>query len=141
MNFSSLSMLNAIGCLFLAGVIFTQWGKEGRDVDAMAQLRTELAAAKDLAETAKRHSDNLERDIAVLKQSFEATRLAAVKAQKNSASAVVESQLATATEQVEIWKDSLAERDSRIQELENDLIGTRRRLDEAIVRIKQAETR
>lgn len=141
MNFNSLRMLNAIGCLFLAGVIFTQWAKENRDVDTMTQLRSELAAAKDLAQTEKRHSDNLERDIDVLKQSFEATRLAAAKAQKNSAAAVMESQLATATEQVESWKTSLADRDSRIHELENDLIATRRRLDEAIVRIKQPETR
>ncbi|GAA5131951.1 hypothetical protein JIN84_07465 [Luteolibacter yonseiensis] len=141
MNFSSLPMLNAIGCLFLAGVVFTQWAKESRDADAATQLRSELAAAQDSAKTEKRHSDTLERDIAVLKQSFEATRLAAAKAQKSSAATVMESQLATATEQVETWKNSLADRDSRIRELENDLIATRRRLDEAIVRIKQAEVR
>lgn len=141
MNFASLRMLNAIGCLFLAGVIFAQWAKESRASDEMARLRSELAAAKELVETENRHSSNLQRDIDVLKQSFEATRLAAAKAQKSSAAAVLESQLATATEQVETWKNSLADRDSRIHELENDLISTRRRLDEAIVRIKQAEAR
>jgi len=141
MNFTSLRMINAIGCLFLAGIIFTQWANESRTMDEMTLLRSELAATKDLAETEKRHSSNLQRDIDVLKQSFEATRLAAAKAQKSSAAALLESQLATATEQVETWKNSLADRDSRIQELENDLISTRRRLDEAIVRIKQAEAR
>ncbi len=141
MNPRSLPMINAVGCLVLAAVVFTQWGKESRADDAMDKLRVELAAASDLAETEARRSADLERDIAVLKQSFEATRLAAVTAQKQNGTAAMESQLATARKQVETWKTSLALRESRIHELEAELVTVRRRLDEAVVRLKQAGAR
>ncbi len=134
-------MLNAIGCLVLAAVVFTQWGKETRTDDAITQLRVEIAAAKHLAETETQRAADLERDIAVLKQAFEATRLAAVVAQKNTGTSDLQGQLDKAREQIETWKTSIATRDARIHVLESDLTATRRRLDEAIVRLKQAGAR
>lgn len=134
-------MINAIGCLILAAVVFTQWGAESRTADAMAKLRVEIATARNLAETESRRATDLERDIAVLKQSFEATRLAAAAEQKRGSAAAMRSQLDAARVQVETWKGEMASRDSRIHELEGDLTTTRRRLDEAIVKLKQAAAR
>lgn len=141
MNPRSLPMINALGCLVLAAVVFSQWGKESRADAATSHLRSELAAAGVHAETDAKRIADLERDIAVLKQSFEATRLAAAVAQKRSGPAGTEGELTAAREQVETWKSSLADRDSRISELEAELVTTRRRLDEAVVRLKQAGAR
>lgn len=134
-------MLNAIGCLILAAVVFTQWNKESRAEDTMTQLRVEVAAAKQLADSETKRAADLERDIAVLKQSFEATRLAAVAAQKSTGTSGIQGQLDEARGQIETWKTSIATRDARIQDLESDLTATRRRLDEAIVKLKQAGAR
>ena len=134
-------MLNAIGCLILAAVVFTQWAKESRTDDAMTQLRLEIADATHLAETETKRAADLERDIAVLKQSFEATRLAAVAGQKTTGVSNLQDQLDEARGQIESWKTSIAARDARIHELESDLTATRRRLDEAIVKLKQAGAR
>lgn len=134
-------MLNAIGCLILATVVFTQWGKESRTDDAMTRLRLELADARHLAETETKRAADLERDIAVLKQSFEATRLAAVAAQKSIGVSNISNQLDDARGQIESWKTAMATRDARIHELESDLTATRRRLDEAIAKLKQAGAR
>ncbi len=134
-------MLNAIGCLILAAVVFTQWAKESRTDDAMTQLRLEIADARHLAETETKRASDLERDIAVLKQSFEATRLAAIASQKSSGVSNMQDQLDESRRQIESWKTAIATRDARILEMESDLIATRRRLDEAIVRLKQAGAR
>ena len=134
-------MLNAIGCLILAAVVFTQWAKESRTDDAMIQLRLEVADARHLAETETKRTSDLERDIAMLKQSFEATRLAAIASQKSSGVSNMQDQLEESRRQIESWKTAIATRDARIRELESDLTATRRRLDEAIVRLKQAGAR
>ncbi len=134
-------MLNAIGCLILAAVVFTQWGEETRTDDAMTLLRLQVAEARHLAETETQRATALERDIAVLKQSFEATRLAAVAAQKTSGVSNIQDELDEARTQIETWRSAIATRDARIHELESDLTATRRRLDEAIVKLKQAGAR
>ena len=134
-------MINAIGSLVLAAVVFTQWAKESQTADAMTKLRMEAATAREIAESEARRTADLQRDIDVLKQSFEATLRAAAEEQKRNGTTVMRGQLEDARGQVENWKDAVATRDNRIRELEADLITTRRRLDEAIVRIKQANAR
>jgi chromosome segregation ATPase len=141
MNPRSLPMINALGCLVLAAVVFSQWSKESRADAATSRLRSELATAGAHAEADSKRIADLERDISVLKQSFEATRLAAAVAQKQSGLAATQSQLTAAREQVETWKSSLADRDSHIRELETELVATRRRLDEAVIALKQAGAR
>jgi len=137
-------MPNAIDCLMLAAVVFTQWGKETRVDAAMSKLRVEAAVSRNLAESETKRATNLERDIAVLKQSLEATQQAALKAtdalgQRDETG--IRAELAAAREQVEKWKGSISERDARIREMESNLAATRRRLDEAIVKLKQAGAR
>jgi multidrug resistance efflux pump len=140
-------MINAIGCLVLAAVVFTQWGKESRVDAEMTKLRVDLATAKSTADrqatrAAKRvaSNDSLSTAIAVLKESFEATRLAAAAEQRANRAAVGES-VDHAHQQIESWKLSLVGRDARIRDLEADLALARNRLDEAIVRLKQFEAR
>ena len=137
-------MLNAIGCLVLAAVVFTQWGKETRVDAAMSKLRVDAAVSRSLAESETKRATNLERDIAVLKQSLEATQRAALDAADSPSQrddSASRNELAAARGQVDKWKASIAERDAHIRKMESDLTATRRRLDEAIVRLKQAGVR
>ncbi len=131
-------MLNAIGCLMLAAVVFSQWAKETRADAEAGKLRVEIAMAKEFAASENKRALDLERDITVLRESLEATRqLDAAKIAKSG----LRANLDDARRQNESWQEALAERDTRIQHLESDLTATRRRLDEAVVRLKQAGAR
>lgn len=134
-------MLNAIGCLVLAAVVFAQWGKESQADAAMSRLRVEAAVSRNLAESETKRAATLERDIVVLKQSLEATQRAALEAADSLGSldeAAIRDELAAARQQVTNWKAAVAERDTHFRQLNADLTATRRRLDEAIVKLKQA---
>ena len=146
MNPRSLPMINAIGCLVLAAVVFTQWTKESREQRVTAQLRAELAAANLLAETETHRATSLEDDITILKHSLESTQRAAIEAttaleEKESRVANSSEELAAAKDQIAKWEAAIAERDAKIRSLDADLISTRSRLDEAIVKLKQAGAR
>ena len=133
MNSRSLPMLNAIGCLVLAAVVFSQWAKETRADAEAGKLRVEIA--KDFAASENKRALDLERDIAVLRESLEATyQMDAAKIAKSG----LRESLADAHRQNESLKKSLADRDARIKQLEADLATTRRGLDEAVVRLRQA---
>ncbi len=135
MNSRSLPMLNAIGCLVLAAVVFSQWAKETRADAEAGKLRVEIAMAKDFAASENKRALDLERDIAVLRESLEATyQMDAAKIAKSG----LRESLADAHRQNESLKKSLADRDARIKQLEADLATTRRGLDEAVVRLRQA---
>ncbi len=139
-------MINAIGCLVLAAVVFTQWAKEGRADRAATQLRAELAGVKQHAETETRRATELEDDITILKQSLESTQRATIEATnaleaKEAHAAEFTNELAAAKDQIGKWEAAIAERDAKIRSLDADLISTRRRLDEAIVKLKQAGAR
>lgn len=128
-------MLNAIGCLVLAGVVFSQWAKESRADAETGKLRVEIAMAQDFAASENNRALNLERDIAVLRESLEATRQAdAAKVFKSG----LRASLDDAHRQNDSWKKALAGRDARVAELEAELAATRRRLDEAVARLRQA---
>ena len=131
-------MLNAIGCLVLAGVVFSQWAKETRADAEAAKLRVEIAMAKDFAASENKRALDLERDITVLRESLEATRQ--IDAAKVAKSGLRQS-LIDARRQNDSWQKALAERDARITQLEADLAATRRRLDEAVVRLRQSGSR
>ena len=97
------------------------------------------------AEEAKRRAA-LERDITVLKESIEATQQAAEAAarslaEKEQATTQLQTELSAAREQVTTWEGALKARDERIHALEENLAATRRRLDEAIAKLKAAGAR
>ncbi|MDP3850429.1 MAG: hypothetical protein Q8Q59_08005 [Luteolibacter sp.] len=146
MNSRVLPALNFIGCLALTGLVVIQWRKELASGGAIAGLKTELAAARsNAAEEAKRRV-SLERDIAVLKESIEATQKAAETSarefeEKEQLNSSLETELTAARGQVTAWEAALKQRDERILALNADLAKTRARLEEAITRLKGADAR
>lgn len=142
----ALAIINAIGCLLLTALVVVQWRSERVMNGALGRLSAELATVNEQAAEEAKQRAALERDIAVLKETIEATQQAA----ESSARALVEkdalatrsqTELAAAREQVTAWEAALKVRDERIRSLDTDLSATRKRLDEAIVNLKAAGAR
>lgn len=141
-----LVIINTIGCLLLTALVVVQWRGE-RELDVtVATLRTQLAAAADQAAEDAKHRAALERDIAVLKETIEATQVAAESstralAEKEALAERLQTELTAATEQVAAWETALKARDERILTLAAEIDATRKRLDEAIAKLKEAGAR
>jgi chromosome segregation ATPase len=143
MTARALPIVNAIGCLALAGLVVAQWRKESVIDKALAARSAELAVTNDRAAEERKRCTSLERDVAVLKEAIESTQQAAESAahslaEKDQTVVQLQTDLAAAGEQVAAWQSALKERDERISKLNADLAATRKRLDEAIARIKVA---
>jgi chromosome segregation ATPase len=146
MNSRVLPVLNLVGCLALTGLVVLQWRKERSMVGTFEGLKSELATARHQAAEDAKHRAALEGDIAVLKESIEATQKAAETsarnfAEKDQQATQLQTEIAAAREQVTAWEAALKQRDERIQTLDADLAKTRARLDEAITRLKEAGAR
>ena len=141
-----LPLLNAIGCLILTGVIVLQWRKERTLDEAVAQLGAGLHTAKGQAATEAKRAAALERDIAVLKESIEATQQAAeaasrLLAEKEARVSALETETASAREQLTLWQNAVTMRDQKLRDLVAELTATRRRLDEAAAKLNAAAVR
>jgi chromosome segregation ATPase len=141
-----LPILNTIGCLILSALILIQWQRERAAGASLAKLKTELAAAHDLAAAKTQRAADLARDIAVLKESIEATQKAAeasarLMEEKTTQTASLEVEISTAREQVKTWETAIAARDEKLLSLAAELTATRKRLDEAIAKLKEASIR
>lgn len=142
----TLSILNAIGCIVLTAVIVSHWNRERRLDQTITRLSTELGTATTRAEKEAEQRAALERDIAVLKESIEATQQAAEStsrslAEKHLLANRLESELGAARNQVSVWEAALKTRDERIRSLDADLAATRKLLDQAIANLKTAGAR
>jgi chromosome segregation ATPase len=141
-----LPILNALGCLLLTVVVLVQWRKERAiDGDRLA-LKSELATWKQQAAEELQKRQALERDIVVLKESIASTQLAAESSAKTIAEKAeltdrLQTDLSAAREQVSSWETAIKERDERIRTLDAELVATRKRLDEAIAKLKAAGAR
>lgn len=143
MTARTLTLLNAVGCLVLIVLILAQWGKERLLHSDLAKVRIELAAATTRAAEEAGRRTALERDIEVLKEAITATQQAAETAtrelgEKATLATTLEAELKTAREQIAAWEAAIKARDERIQVLGTDLAATRKRLDEAVARLKAA---
>jgi chromosome segregation ATPase len=141
-----LPLLNAIGCLILTGVIVLQWRKERTLDEAVAQLGAGLHTANGQAATEAKRAAALERDIAVLKESIEATQQAAeaasrLLAEKEARVSALETETASAREQLTLWQNAVTMRDQKLRDLVAELTATRRRLDEAAAKLNAAAVR
>ena len=141
-----LPILNTIGCLILSALILIQWQRERAFNESLAKLKTELAAAHDLAAAETQRAADLARDIAVLKESIEATQKAAESSarlmeEKTTQTASLEVEISTAREQVKTWETAIAARDEKLLTLAAELTATRKRLDEAIAKLKETGAR
>jgi hypothetical protein len=146
MNSRFLPALNLIGCLALTGLVVTQWRDELSQDAALADMKSQLAAARHQAEDDARHRAALEHDISVLKESIEATQQAAESAnreleQKEQLITRLQAVESAARAQLAAWEEAVKLRDDRISALETDLTKTRARLDEAVARLKEASAR
>lgn len=141
-----LPILNAVGCLILAGLVVVQWNKELALERKSTRLGTELAAAQEQAAAETKRAAGLERDIFVLKESIESSQQASEEAARKFAEKVTqcsgfEAEMIMAREQVKTWQDAIATRDAKLRDLDAELTATRRRLDEAVTKLKAAGAR
>ncbi len=139
----ALVIINTIGCLLLTALVVVQWRGERELDETVATLRTQLSTAANQAAEDAKHRAALERDIAVLKESIEATQKAAESsalalAEKDALAERLQTELTAATEQVAAWESALKTRDERILSLSSEIESTRKRLDEAITKLKEA---
>lgn len=146
MKFRILPVLNAIGCLILIGLVVGQWKKEHTLVRQTVVLEGQLGAAREQAAADAARATALERDIAVLKESLEAVQksaeqsAAALETKEIEASGL-QSESIAAREQLKVWEEAIAARDTRLRELNQNLTATRARLDEAISKLKKVSDR
>jgi DNA repair exonuclease SbcCD ATPase subunit len=147
------AILNAVGCLCLSAFIFVQWfsgnAVEKELTGARRSLRDEQNAHFETHERATR----LEADVAGFKASLDSLQASAVESEKALAERVKEAEAMQATliqnsaqakvyeEAIKARDEALKIRDERLKELNEALVATRKRLDEAIVRLKEAGAR
>lgn len=137
----ALAVLNAIGCLTLTGLVVTQWSKERTLDGALASMTADLAAANAQATAQAERRAALERDVTVLKDALAATQqahesTARTLAENAQTTTRLQADLATARDQVTTWQAAINARDARIHTLDAELTAARRRLDEAIAKLK-----
>jgi chromosome segregation ATPase len=139
-----LPIVNLIGCILVTGVIIAQWLKERGLGTRIENLTEQVAEARDQVETERERASALERDVAQLKEAVESTVQARREAEETFTRTLGErdaqaAELATAAQQqVQLWEKAIAERDERIRALNSDLAATRKRLDEAVAKLKAA---
>jgi chromosome segregation ATPase len=141
-----LPILNAIGCLVLTGLVASQWLRERESDQALIATQRELSAAKEFSTSETKRASALERDIAVLKESIEATQKSAEEAAtaaaaKTTEASALSAEITAAREQIKTWEAALAERDTKLRSLDAELTATRQRLDAAIAKLKAAGAR
>lgn len=155
-----LPVLNAIGCLVLVGFIFIQWRGGQMLSRELYESRSREILEKNARFDAEKLSRQLQADLDGLKASVDSIQQAAEVAEKELATKNEEigkfaAGLAQATEQIKTWEvavkerdeailkrdAAIAERDAKLKELNDQLVATRKRLDEAVAELKKAGAR
>ncbi|MCW1923176.1 hypothetical protein OKA05_11485 [Luteolibacter arcticus] len=160
MNPRALPIVNAVGCIVLAGFILIQWfGGQVRDKE-LHEAKSREILEKNARLEAEKRADQLQSDIQGLKDSVDSIRKAAEAAEKEvalriediakfsagleeaKASIVTWEQAVKERDEALVKRDAaLAERDSKLKELNGQLVATRKRLDEAVAELKKAGAR
>ena len=146
MNARTLTWINAVGCLMLVALIVVQWRREYVADRELAGLRVALAEVTAKAAEESAHCEALERDLQVLKEAAEQSGKAVESGKsasmtKDARIAELESALNRAGGDVDKWQSAIAQRDDRIRKLESELSEARRRLNEAVAKLKAAGAR
>ncbi len=146
MNARTITWINAIGCLVLVALVVVQWRGEYVSGRELASLRTSLTEAKTKAAEESARCVALERDLQVLKEAAEQSGKAvesgkSVAMTKDARIAELEEALKQAGGDVGKWQAAIAQRDDRIQKLEAEVAEARRRLNEAVAKLKAAGAR
>lgn len=142
----TLPLINAIGCLVLTGVVVVQWRRERAMNDDFAQTKARLSLSLQQTDEEVKRRTALERDIVVLKETIESAQKAAEVStrdivEKDRTVTQLQAELTAAREQVTVWEAAMKTRDEQIRTLDNNLAATRKRLEEAIAKLKAAGAR
>jgi hypothetical protein len=139
----ALPILNAIGCIFLAGFIVFQWNSAQKiDKDLRASRLNERIVLNEKIEVEKRVVQ-LQTDVDNLKASIELMRTDEEIAKKKIADGEVlanqlHAGLSFSAAHFIAMDQAILERNARITELNSSLVATRKRLDDAITELKKA---
>jgi len=144
------TILNAVGCLILAGFIFVQWLGGEKLEDELQAARRQAAEEGEARAEAEKHAAGLSSDIEGLKTSIDSIRRDAaeqVQATKEQAGHAQElhANLVQAQEQMKLMDEAIKARDeaikgrdAKLKEYSDALLATRKRLDEAVAKLKEA---
>ena len=143
MKHSLITVINAIGCVILLGIVVMQWiqSEDQRKSFRALQLdRQTIIAARD---EAQKKITTLGSDIADLKASLAATQQAAEEATlagKNQQDQLqsINTERDALRLQLTEWETAIKQRDAALAAQNTDLIALRKRLDEAIAALKKA---
>jgi chromosome segregation ATPase len=148
-----LPIFNAIGCAVLMVLIVVQW-KGGQILeDQLRESHAQTLVETNAHQESEKRAVQLQSDVDGLKASIDAIReasdrdkQAADEAGKFAADKASEAQALTAglgkaQEQLKVWEEAVKSRDEKLKELNEALVATRQRLDEAIAKLKQAGAR
>lgn len=148
-----LPFVNAAGCLVLVGFIFVQW-RGGQELSRqLHQSRSREILEANARQDAEKLAGQLQADLDGLKASIDSIRESAEAAEKERAAKAAEvaglaTALAGAQESVKTWEQAvkdrdkaIAARDAKLRELNEALVATRQRLDEAVAELKKAGAR
>lgn len=148
-----LPFLNLAGCVAITAIIGAQWIKERGMEQTISSLETKASEARSRYDAEKVRSAALENDVRQLKDSIESmmetrrqteeamAKLVAERDAWNADAANATSINAANQEQLKTWEAAVAERDTRIRELNESLSQSRARLNEAIAKLKEAGAR
>jgi uncharacterized coiled-coil DUF342 family protein len=150
MKQSIFTIVNAIGCVVLLGIVAMQWAQNEQRREAYRTLQVQAHAISEERDEAVKRADALVNDLADLKQSLIETQKVAdeaalVKKQMGEellASTTARDQ-ATAErdalrKQIAEWEAAIKLRDQTITEQSEAMVALRKKLDEAIAQLKKA---
>jgi chromosome segregation ATPase len=148
-----LPVINAIGCLVLAGFILIQW-QGGQSLSReLHQSRSREILETNARLEAEKAARDLRADMDGLKASIDSIQQAAAIAEQEMAAKVEEARglaglVAEAQAQIKTWEEAvkardeaIVARDAKLKELDEALVATRKRLDEAVAELKKAGAR
>ncbi len=148
-----LSILNAIGCLVLAGFILIQW-RGGQSLSReLHQSRSREILETNARLEAEKLAKGLQADLDGLKASIDSIQQAAAVAEEEMVAKVEEARglaglVTEAQARIKTWEEAvtardeaIVARDAKLKELNEALVATRARLDEAVAALKKAGAR
>ncbi|MBK1881662.1 hypothetical protein JIN85_04510 [Luteolibacter pohnpeiensis] len=141
-----LSITNAIGCLILVGFIFYQWHQGLTTELKLKDAKTEAINEHNERMTAETKIAVLQSDIVGLKDSISSIREAYETSEKSLVEKSKEADdlaksLSELQAQTEQWMEAIKQRDAKLLEQNQEIAATRKKLDEAIAKLKEAGAR
>lgn len=148
-----ISIVNAVGCLILLGIVISQWSQHETRRKEFRALQVQHHESEQAREEAQRRSDSLETDLSELKIAMMATQKVAdeaANAGKQQADLLQETSAArdqanaerdALRAQIAAWETAIKQRDEKITTQNADLTALRKKLDEAIAQLKKAGAR